>query len=249
MRRLWATAATAAMILLVPSCREEPIEIPPRMVTPIDGRTTGTISGTVEFFGEVPESHILAIGGFPGCVIGHPELPVDDSVIVEDGKLQNVFVYIRDGLNGKVFPVPTEPAVFDQKNCLYTPHVLGVQRYQPVAVLNSDSLLHNVHSMPQNQQGFNFGQPVAGMQNIVQFKEEEVMIPVKCDVHGWMRAYIGVLDHPYFSVTSLAGTFSLENVPPGQYTLEAWHEVFGVQVAEVTVADNEDAIMNFRFSP
>ena len=248
MKRLFAATLIMATVLLVSSCGAEPIEIPERTPTPIDAATLGTIFGTVEFSGEIPESVSIAMGGFPGCLISHAELPQDESVLVEDGRLGNVFVYIREGLEGKVFPVPTEPVVFDQKGCIYTPHVLGVQRYQPIAVLNSDTLLHNVHSAPVNQQGFNFGQPVAGMENMVQFREEEVMVPVKCDVHGWMKAYIGVVDHPYFDVTPEDGSFRLGNVPPGSYTLEAWHEIFGVQTAEITVGDSDEVIVNFRFS-
>jgi hypothetical protein len=234
--------------LFVSSCQKEVIEIPERVPTPIDLETVGSIAGLVRFLGETPLVTPIAMGGFPGCLINHSEPYQDSSVLVENGRLRNVFVYIREGLDERVFSIPTDPVVFDQKGCVYRPHVFGVQRFQPIMVTNSDSLLHNVHSLPVNQAGFNFGQPVAGVKNMVQFGESEVMVPVKCDVHGWMRAYIGVVDHPYFAVTPADGSFRLENVPPGSYTLEAWHEMFGVQRAKVIVRDNDDVIVNFEFS-
>jgi hypothetical protein len=248
MKQVLIGSVLAVVWIMVSGCAQEPLQIPERIPTPIDSSTVGTIRGTVRFTGEIPESAALALGGFPGCATQHTEAPRDDSVLVRDGQLANVFVRIREGLEGKTFAVPTEPAVFDQKGCLYLPHVLGVQRYQPVQVLNSDTLLHNVHSTPEKQEGFNFGQPVAGMVSVVQFREEEVMVSVKCDVHGWMKAYIGVVDHPYFVVTPEDGSFQLPNVPPGTYTLEAWHEVFGTQTAEITVGDSEDVVVDFSFS-
>ena len=248
MKQILVSFVLAAVWITVSACAEEPLEIPVRTPTPIDSSTVGTIRGTVAFTGQVPESAGLALGGFPGCAAQHDEPPRDDSVLVLDGRLGNVFIHISEGLGDKTFAVPTEPAVFDQMGCLYVPHVLGVQRYQPVQVLNSDTLLHNVHATAEKQAGFNFGQPVAGMVSVVQFKEEEVMVSIKCDVHGWMKAYIGVVDHPYFAVTPSDGSFELPNLPPGTYTLEAWHEVFGTRTAEVTVGDSEDVVVNFSFS-
>jgi hypothetical protein len=248
MKQIFVSIVLGAVSLMVPACGDTPIEIPDRTPTPIDSATVGTIRGAVRFDGEIPESGGLALGGFPGCMIQHDEPLSDDSVLVREGRLANVFIHIRAGLEGKTFAVPSEPAVFDQRGCLYVPHVLGVQRYQPVQVLNSDTLLHNVHATAEKQDGFNFGQPVAGMVSVVQFQEEEVMVSVKCDVHGWMKAYIGVVDHPYFAVSTADGEFQLPNVPPGTYTLEAWHEVFGTRTAEITVGDSEHVVVDFSFS-
>jgi hypothetical protein len=242
-----ALSAGFGMLALV-ACGSEPLEIPERIRTPIDPATVGTISGSVAFEGEMPILERIPMGGFPGCATQHEEDPVNESVLVSGGRLQNVFVYIQTGLEGMTFEVPTEPAVFDQTGCVYSPRVLGVQRFQPIVVRNSDPLLHNVHATPQAQTGFNFGQPVRGMENLVQFKENEVMVPVICDVHGWMRAYIGVVDHPYFAVTLEDGEFRLPDVPPGTYTLSAWHEVLGTHSAEVTLGEGEEVTVNFTFS-
>jgi hypothetical protein len=137
--------------------------------------------------------------------------------------------------------------VLDQKGCRYTPHVLGVQVGQPLEVLNSDPTLHNVHALPTANREFNTGQPLAGMKHTHRFSTREVMVPFKCDVHPWMRAFIGVLDHPYFGVTTADGTFRLEGLPPGTYTVEAWHETLGMQTQSVTIGAKESRDVAFSF--
>ena len=145
---------------------------------------------------------------------------------------------------------PTTAFVFDQKGCHYSPHVFGVQVGQPIEIVNSDATLHNIHAMPKTNKEFNTAQPIQGMKTSHTFeaKEESVVIPFKCDVHGWMNAFVGVLDHPYFAVTKNDGTFSIPNLPPGKYTLAAWHEKLGTQTLEVTVAAKESkSDANFTF--
>jgi plastocyanin len=174
----------------------------------------------------------------------------DESVVVgANGALQNVFVYVKDGLGDLRFPVPTAAAVIDQKGCKYIPHVLGAQVGQPVEIVNSDPTLHNVHAIPKANQEFNTGQPIQGMKHMHTFSTKEVMVPFKCDVHGWMRAYIGVLDHPFFAVTGPDGSFSLRGLPPGTYTIEAWHETLGTQTQTVTIAAKESKDVAFAFKP
>ena len=134
----------------------------------------------------------------------------------------------------------------DQKGCHYSPHVLGIQVGQPLQVVNSDNTLHNVHAMPNANREFNQGQPVPGMKNSVTFTAPEVMIPFKCDVHGWMHAYVGVMDNPYFAVTQDGGKFEL-TIPPGTYTIEAWHEKLGTQTQMVTVGAKETKDVAFTF--
>jgi plastocyanin len=174
--------------------------------------------------------------------------PTDERVLIGDaGALQNVFVYVKDGLGNLRFPIPATSVVLDQKGCHYVPHVLGVQVGQNLEVVNSDPTLHNVHAVAKANQEFNQGQPLPGMKFTRQFSTPEVMVPFKCDVHSWMNAFIGVLDHPYFAVTGADGSFSLKGLPPGTYTIEAWHETLGTQTQSVTIGEKESKEIAFTF--
>jgi hypothetical protein len=133
--------------------------------------------------------------------------------------------------------------------CRYTPHVFGVRVGQPLDITNSDPTLHNIHATPKNNAEFNQGQPIQGMKTTKTFTTPEVMVPFKCDVHGWMNAYVGVLDHPYFATTGTDGKFSLKSLPPGTYTIEAWHERLGAQTQSVTIGAKETKEVNFTFKP
>lgn len=161
--------------------------------------------------------------------------------------LQDAFVYVKDGLNGRQYPAPTDPVVIDQRSCDYVPHVLGIQVGQPLAIRNSDPLLHNIRADAQVNQPFNVGEPMPMTMTKV-FATREVMVPMKCDVHAWMQAYIGVLDHPFFGVTGLDGAFALKNLPAGSYTIEAWHETLGTATADVTVGSGEAKDVTFTFA-
>jgi plastocyanin len=158
-----------------------------------------------------------------------------------------VFVYVKDGLGNVTFPAPAEAIVLDQKGCQYAPHVIGIQVGQPLQIINSDATLHNIHGLAKANREFNQGQPIQGMKMTHTFSTKEVMIPFKCDVHGWMNAWIGVLDHPYYSVTRPDGTFSLKGLPPGTYTIEAWHEKLGTQTQMVTIGAKESKDVAFTF--
>ena len=166
-------------------------------------------------------------------------------VAVNDGRLANVFVYVREGLTGE-YPASGDAPVLDQEGCEYHPHVFGVQAGQEFIVRNSDDLLHNINANPSVNRGFNMGQPTI-MEGRRTFSEPEIMIPVRCDAHGWMEAYIGVVDHPYFAVTGEDGSFQIENLPPGTYVLEAWHETLGTQTMNVTVGPNESGTADFSY--
>ncbi|HEX9923171.1 MAG TPA: carboxypeptidase regulatory-like domain-containing protein [Anaerolineae bacterium] len=217
--------------------------------TVVDPATAGSVSGSIAFTGSAPEPELIDMGGEPDCASAYTEGPFAQTVEVNDnGTLADVFVYVKSGLEGMNFPAPSEPVVLDQHNCRYTPHVLGVQTDQPVLIRNSDDLLHNIHPVPENSRGFNVGQPNQGMETERSFSAAEIMIPVGCDVHGWMEAYIGVVDHPYFAVTGSDGSFELPNLPPGEYTIEVWHQEFGTQEMKVTVGEGETATADFSFS-
>jgi len=223
-------------------------EAPPApAVSPVDAATAGNIAGTITFEGTAPRPAVVRMDSDPNCVQSGATATDEAVVVGNAGALQNVFVYVKDGLGNLRFPIPPETIVLDQKGCRYTPHVLGVQVGQRVEILNSDPTLHNVHAVPKANQEFNTGQPLPGMKRTHQFSTREVMVPFKCDVHSWMNAYVGVLDHPYFSVTGADGSFRLEGLPPGTYTIEAWHETLGTQTQSVTIGDKESKDIAFSF--
>jgi plastocyanin len=169
-------------------------------------------------------------------------------VVGTDGKaLGNVFVYVKDGLGDLTFDPPSTAASIDQKNCRYHPHVFGMQVGQTLEIMNSDPTLHNIHAVAKNNREFNQGQPLQGVKSTHTFTAPEVMVPFKCDVHGWMNAYVGVLPHPYFAVTDNAGSFALNSLPPGTYTIEAWHEKLGTATQTVTVGSKETQNVSFTF--
>lgn len=215
----------------------------------VDPATAGTISGKVVFEGQAPENPVITMASDPTCVSANQGKPVSsETYVVDNGGLENVFVYIKDGLGNKyVFDTPTEPVTLDQKGCRYVPHVFGVRVAQPLKIVNDDNTLHNVHGMPMTNQDFNMGQPIQGQSNIVTFTAPEVLIPFKCDVHNWMNAYVGVVSHPYFAVTANGGAFALKGVPPGTYTVEAVHEKLGRQSQSVTLGDKGSQEITFTF--
>jgi plastocyanin len=215
----------------------------------VDTANAGSVTGTVALDGTAPKNEAIKMNADPVCLREVKGTQFQETYMVgSDGKsLANVFVYVKDGLGNYVFDTPTEPAHIDQKECRYHPHVFGMRVGQPLEILNSDPTLHNIHAMPKNNQEFNNGQPIQGMKMTHTFTAKEVMVPFKCDVHGWMNAYVGVLDHPYFAVTKDDGKFELKDVPAGTYTIEAWHEKLGTQTQSVTIAAKESKPVNFTF--
>jgi len=184
----------------------------------------------------------------PTCASLHSEPVFAETVIANsNGTLKNVFVYVKEGLEGKTFPAPTTPVTIDQKGCQYHPHVFGIQVGQPLEIINSDSTLHNVHSLANQSKQFNLGMPIQGMKLAKKFENPEVMVKFKCDVHPWMNAHIGVLTHPYYGVSGDEGTFEIKDLPAGTYTIEAWHEKYGTQTQSVTVTD-QPANVEFTFN-
>ena len=220
---------------------------PPPDAKRVDMSKTGTLSGRVVVEGQVPQNARIKMEADPVCIKAHPDGVNFDTYAVENGGLNNVFVYVKDGLGNYYFDPPTEPVKLDQNVCRYTPHVLGVQVRQPIEISNSDATLHNVHSLPDKNKGFNFGQQFVGQKETRTFDKPEVMVLFKCDVHSWMTAYIGVLQHPYFAVTSNGGQFTLKNVPAGTYTVEAWHEKLGTATQSVRLGEKESKEISFAF--
>jgi plastocyanin len=194
----------------------------------------GVITGTVTFDGTPPRPAALPMDSDPRCT---PEPgATSERLLVGAGKgLKNVFVYVKDGLGSRTYAVPTTPVVLDQKGCRYVPHVFGMRAGQTVQIANSDTTLHNVHALPKVNREFNFGQPpkVPAVDRV--FDKPEIGAPFRCDVHGWMNAYVNVVSHPFFAVTKDDGTFEIKGLPPGTYTVELWHEQLGTQSQSVTV--------------
>ena len=217
------------------------------VTSPVDPATAGSITGKVLFTGAAPEAEPILMESEPTCEEQYPDGAFTETVVAnDDGTLQNVFVYVKEGLGDLKFPVATESALLDQHGCRYRPHVFGVQVGQELIIRNSDGILHNIHPMPEINRPFNLGQPVK-MDSKRTFDKVEVMIPIECDVHDWMKGYAGVLDHPYYSVTGSDGAFSLSNLPPGSYTIVAWHELYGEQTMSATIGEKESKEIEFTF--
>ena len=218
--------------------------------TVASGPTTGTsgVKGSIVFKGEAPEPKAITMSADPVCQKIHSEPVYSELVTVNDnGTLKDVFIYVKAGLEGKSYPVPSGEVVFDQRGCKYTPHVVGMQAKQTLKILNSDDTLHNVHALPANNDQFNYAMPKFMKQKTATFANPEVMVRVKCEVHPWMGAWIGVLSHPFFSVSDEGGTFSIEGLPAGDYTIEAWHEKYGQATEQVSLAEGDVQDLTFTF--
>jgi len=219
------------------------------MYTPDKG--TATVKGTVKFEGEAPRRRPLDLGAEEFCVNSHSDKPLlTETVIVgAGGGLANVFVRITKGLEGWKFEKGTGKVVLNQVGCQYVPHLLGAQAGQTLTIRNSDPIMHNVHgiNMATKRDVFNHAQAKQGLENDEELRKP-MMIFVKCDVHGWMGSHLIVERSPFFAVTGEDGAFSLPKLPPGTYTIEAWHEKLGTKTQTVTVGDGETKDISFSFS-
>lgn len=214
----------------------------------VDRSTAGAVTGKIQFTGKKPIRKLIDMTGDPACVEAHHGKPLDESTVVNsNGTLANVFVYIKTGLDGKQFPIPATLVTIDQNGCWFQPRVMGIQTGQSLKVTNSDPVTHNIHPLAQINREWNHSQGQGDAPLARKFTKPEVMIRVKCNIHSWMRAYIGVLEHPYFAVTGTDGSFEIPNLPPGDYTLEAWHETLGTQQQKITVGPSGKIISNFTF--
>jgi len=242
--------AVVSLVLALVACggSDTPPPAPARQPTPLDLATTGTITGQVRFEGTPPPMKEIRFGSFAECSAQHPG-PVDSGdAIVHDGLVQNAFVYIADGLGNRVFAIPDTTVEIDQRGCLYVPHVAGAQVGQLITFANGDPAIHNVHGTPAGAPGWNFVLSRQGAKRELRLMQPDVAVSVRCDLHPWMQAWIGVVDHPYFAVTGPDGAFRLANVPPGTYTVTAWHERFGTRSQQVTVAERGEATADLAFS-
>ncbi|HEV8380125.1 MAG TPA: carboxypeptidase regulatory-like domain-containing protein [Gemmatimonadales bacterium] len=217
----------------------------------------GTITGKVKFTGTAPRNPRIDMTEEAVCQAKYTTPPTEENVVAgAANSLANVFVYVKAGVPaGQTFPAPTATVVLDQNGCRYHPHVFGMMVGQPFEILNSDATSHNIKAIAKQNRGFNISQPNAGMKRVLTtssdprtFTAPEVMVNLECNVHGWMHAYVGVRPDPFFAVTGPDGSFSIKGLPPGTYTIEAWHEKFGTQTATVTIAGTESKTANFTFA-
>ena len=245
--RRFAAAGLAIGLAAACSKQEAPRQAPPADAKRVDASKASKIGGRVTVDGQLPQNPKIKMGGDAACERAHKDGLAAETFAGESGGLGNVFVYVKSGLDKYYFDVPTQPVTLDQAGCMYKPHVFGVRAGQNIEFVNSDSTGHNVHALPNANQEFNFSQPIQRQKDTRFFTAPEVMVRFKCDLHNWMSAYAGVLDHPYFAVTSPGGQFELKDVPAGTYTIEAWHEKLGTQTQSVTIGENDSKDVSFTF--
>jgi plastocyanin len=222
------------------------ISIPPP--TPIDPATVATVTGKVTFEGARPTPQRIVMDQDPSCLPKHPG-PVfaEDGMVNEHGALPNVFVYVKAGAEKYTFASHSDPVVLDQDGCMYKPHVLGLMAGDILKIVSSDDTTHNIHPMPQNNREWNMSQTPGADPILQKFAHPEIMIPIKCNQHPWMRAWLGVTSNPFFAVSARDGAFTLKGLPPGNYTIEAWTATFGRQEQNVTLGAKETKTVDFKF--
>jgi hypothetical protein len=214
----------------------------------VDPETAGSVTGQIHFKGRKPAPKAIDMSEEPACVEAHHGKAYDESLVVnKKGDLANAFIYIKSGLEGKTFEIPADPVTIDQNGCWFRPRVLGIQTGQVLKVVNSDPVTHNIHPMAVVNREWNHSQGSDDPPLARKFLKPEIMIRVKCNIHSWMHAFIGVLDHPYFAVSGDGGTFEIKNLPPGTYTINVWQETLGTQEQQITVLPHGKAEANFTF--
>ena len=219
-------------------------------VWPSVAMAASTITGTVTFDGKAPALKPLAMDADPACAKKHTAPVPSEMLVLGNGNtMGNIMVFVSKGLPaGKTWPAPKTPAVLDQKGCQYVPHVMGIMVGQAYRILNSDGVLHNLHALPKVNSGFNKPMPATVKETTASFDKPEPVFPIKCDVHPWMQAYIGVYTHPFFSVTGTDGKYTISGLDPGTYDITVWHERLGTQTVSVTVGASDTKTQNFKFA-
>jgi len=209
-----------------------------------------TVTGTVTFDGKAPTLKPLAMDADPACAKKHSTPVPGEAIVLGSGNtVGNIMVWVSKGLpSGKTYPVNKTPAVLDQNGCQYKPHVMALMAGQPYKILNSDGIVHNVHALPKVNTPFNKPMPATVKEATVTFPKPEANFPIKCDVHPWMNAYVGVFDHPFFSVTAADGKYTISGLDAGTYEITVWQERLGTQTASVTVSGSDTKTQNFKFA-
>lgn len=207
---------------------------------------TATLTGSLVYEGPIPNLPLIMMSGDKSCHKG--PVASEKLVLGPNRQLANVLVYIKSGFPKTSFPIPSKPVTLSQVGCMYRPHVIALQVGQTLRITNPDGTLHNVHMMPSRNPQLNIAMPGAVKSTTKVFQNEDIMFPVKCDVHPWMEGYISVVAHPFFQVTGKSGHYELSNLPAGTYELEAVHEKLGRQTIRVRVGNTDHKTVNFTFS-
>ncbi len=241
-------------ILVVAGCNSQTKTEPQTTAAPVpayfkvDPSTAGVVQGKIRFTGKRPTLKPIDMSDEPACVEAHHGKARDESILVNpNGTLANVFVYVKSGLEGKTFEVPATPVTIDQQGCWFHPRVLGIQTGQILRVVNSDPVTHNIHPLAEINREWNHSQGPGDPALTRKFLQPEIMIRVKCNIHRWMHAFIGVVSNPYFAVSGADGSFEIRNLPPGDYVIEAWHETLGTQEQKITVPPQGTTVASFTF--
>ena len=210
---------------------------------------TGEITGKVSFKGIRPKRIRISMAQDPVCARMHQSpFYLEDYVVEPDGSLPNAFVYVKSGPEGRSYPVPKQPVILTQAGCIFRPHVFGVMAGQPIEITSKDPTTHNVHFVPRINRDWDHSLPPESPPLRVRFTKPEIMIPVTCNHHRWMYAYVGVTTNPFYAVTGSDGRFTMKGVPPGGYTLGVWTATFGTQDRRITVRANHPISIDFLFS-
>lgn len=212
---------------------------------PIDSATAATVSGTVKFEGAAPKPAKIDMSSDANCQGSNTA----ENLMVTDGRLANVFVYVKEGLGNRTFDVPKEAITLAQSGCKYRPHVMGVMAGQSIKIVNGDPTTHNIHPTPKDNREWNESQAPQAPPLDKSFAREEVMLPVKCNQHPWMRMFVNVVKNPFYAVTGPDGKFEIKGLPPGEYTLAFVHEKLGEQTQKVTLAAKDSKTADVTFKP
>ena len=214
----------------------------------VDASTAGSVSGKVTLTGKPAPEKAINMSAEPYCQKAHSSPVIPPTVVADDkGNLGNVIIFVKDGLGDYVFDTPKDSVPLEQKGCMYDPHVVALMVGQTFEVKNDDQTTHNIHPMPKDNREWNKSQAPGTSPIDESFARPEIAIPVKCNVHPWMKSYIFVFKNPYYAITSKDGTFQLKNLPPGTYTIEAWQEKYGTQDQTVTIGPKDSKTVDFKF--
>jgi hypothetical protein len=211
--------------------------------TPIDPATAATVSGTVKLDGAAPKAAKIDMSQDPACKGDNTA----ETIVASNGDLANVFVYVKDGLGDRTFDVPKDAATIDQKGCRYHPHVLGVITGQTIDIKNDDPTTHNIHPTPATNREWNESQPPQSAPLEKNFAREEIMLPVRCNQHPWMKMYINVVKSPFYAVTDKDGKYEIKGLPPGTYTLAFVQEKLGEQTQQVALSAKDSKTVDQTF--
>jgi plastocyanin len=249
--KLRPAALSLCIALAVTGCSKKDFDEsaePPAPTAVVDPATAGSITGTVTLDGPPPSFKPIDMSAEAACVQANPSAVVPPIIVTgEHGALANAVVYVKSGLSSYHFDIRSSPVVLNQKGCMYQPRVLAAMVNQPIEIHNEDPTIHNVHPMPRVNRAWNQSEPVGDPAIQTTFKKPELAIPIACNIHPWMRAFLFVFAHPYFDITPATGEFALKNLPPGTYTIEAWQEKFGAQDQTVTLGARESKSIDFVF--